>query len=265
MPEPSSDGAPMDPHFEGVSPAALAKLARSLRASTGLLRKTAARRLGETGKAEAIPHLVAALGDEDGDVREEAARALGRLRALEARIVLEGLKDDERAPVRRAAEEALQAILRGGAPVAGPPRPVGPLSERRAALDALITAALDGSGATCVRAPFGYEVEVAIGKRKQRVRIILESRDAEGDALILVETTCGTSQPGAYKWALHENYKLVHGHIALRRTGDEEQFIFRRTLLERETQPAELRKAVLAAAREGDRIEHRHTGGRDDH
>lgn len=251
--------------FEGRGAAGVAKLARSLHAKTGLIRKTAARRLGETGRLEAIPHLVAALGDEDGEVREEAARALGRLRAADARIVLEGLLGDDWPPARRAAQEALQAIERGGAPVPAAARPPAPPSARRAALDALVTAALEGSGATCVRSPFGYEVEVALGARKQRVRVILEGRDDDGDALILVETTCGQAHPGSYKWALRENYKFMHGHLALRRSGDEEQFVFRRTLLERETQPAELRKAILAAGREGDRIEHRHSGGRDDH
>ncbi|GMU61383.1 MAG: hypothetical protein AMXMBFR34_31460 [Myxococcaceae bacterium] len=108
----------------------LAQMGEAARAAVaGLLehvdpdqRKFAADILGELGKEEAVPGLVAALDDGDGNVRAAAAEALGRIGGGVARRSLEGLL---RAgdPLLRVC--ALEGLARLRAP---PPLPaLGPL------------------------------------------------------------------------------------------------------------------------------------------
>ena len=61
-------------------------------------RGTAAFRLGDIGSDEAVPALIAALGDSDRAVRVAAARSLGRLRVPEAGTALVAAAADGRAP-----------------------------------------------------------------------------------------------------------------------------------------------------------------------
>ncbi|GIW71338.1 MAG: hypothetical protein KatS3mg102_0880 [Planctomycetota bacterium] len=167
---------------------------------------------------------------------------------------------------------------RRGVPAANPRAPghapaVGPAGTRRGpedlplplAREALVRAALADLDHTLVRTPFGFEVEVRIGARRQRVQVIYENADAEGDRVILVQTPCGPAGPENYRWALRLNLRLAYGRIAVRRLGARDHFVFVQTLLERHTQPAELRKAVKEAAERGDWIERQLTGGRDVH
>jgi hypothetical protein len=231
-----------------------------LRDPVGLVRKGAARDLGALGDARALDSLVVALADADGEVREEAARALGRLGDRRALQPLEALYLDERPAVRRAAQDAVGAIAR-----AKKPRGAAPGKARQpSARERLLEEALVGTGATWDTTPFGYEVDVPLGRRKQRVRVIFENPDPDGDPAILVQTNCGPAHENNFKWALKLNLKLAYGHLAVRRVENEDQFVFCQTLLEPTTQPVELRKAVLAAAEKGDWVEKQVTGGKDE-
>jgi hypothetical protein len=124
--------------------------------------------------------------------------------------------------------------------------------------------ALHGTGAVWEATPFGYEVELPLRGRKQRVRVIYENPDPDGDRMILVQTSCGPAQEQNFRWALRLNLKLAYGHLAIRRVENEEQFVFCQTLLEHTTQAEELRKAILAAGDRGDWIEKQITGGKDE-
>jgi hypothetical protein len=236
------------------------KAIRGLRDPVGLVRKGAARALGTLGDRRAVGPLALALADRDAEVREEAARALGRLRDGRALAALERLAADEKPTVRRAAQEAAAALARP-APAAAPApaRPRQP-SER----EQLLTDALEGTGASWEATPFGFEIEVPLAGRKQRVRVIYENPDPDGDRTILVQTTCGPAQEANFKWALRLNLKFAYGHLAIRRVENADQFVFCQTLLEKTTQPEELRKAVLAAADRGDWVEKQVTGGKDE-
>lgn len=145
--------------------------------------------------------------------------------------------------------------------------PESPLrrSEKLLARDCLVAAALDGTGAKLKPTPYGYEVDVPLaGRRRQRVRVIFENPDPDGDPAILVQTNCGPAHEKNFKWALRLNLKLAYGHLAIRRSGEQDQFVFCQTLLEPTTQKEELRKAVLAAAERGDWVEKQITGGKDE-
>jgi HEAT repeat protein len=61
-------------------------------------RGTAAFRLGDVGSEQAVPALVAALGDSDRAVRVAAARSLGRLRVPDAGTALVAAAADRRVP-----------------------------------------------------------------------------------------------------------------------------------------------------------------------
>lgn len=248
----------MEPRFES--------LIRDLAARAGLRRQAAARDLGALGDRRALAALVDALDDDDFHVREEAARALGRLRDARALAALEALLDDEKPAVRRAAQEAILALGRpapgaGGAGPAAPPAEPPAGASRR---ERLIAAALEGTGAIVDRTPFGFEVEVPLASRKQRVRVIFENTDDDGDRTILVQSLCGPATEKNFRWALRLNLKLAYGHFAIRRHEGEDHFVICQTLLERTTEPDELRKAILAAADRGDWVERQITGGRDE-
>jgi hypothetical protein len=242
------------------------KRAQDLKARAGLTRKAAARDLGASGDPRALGPLLAALEDDDPEVREEAARALGRLRDARCREALEKLLSDEKSAVQRAAREALSALDRprpSAALASGPLLPAQPGSPR-AARDALLAEALDGTGAIWQPTPFGYEVEVPLGARKQRVRVILENVDEDGDRTILVQTSCGPASDKNYRWALKLNTKIGYGHLGVRRVGTGEEFVYCHALLEATTQPEELRKAVIGVATRGDWVEKQVTGGKDE-
>jgi hypothetical protein len=118
---------------------------------------------------------------------------------------------------------------------------------------------------SCERTPFGFDTIVRLGRRKQRVQVIYENPDVEGDRLILVQTTCGPASSKNHRWALRLNLRLAFGRVAIRRTGTKDMFVFVQTLFEDHTQPAELRKAIKEAAERGDWIEKQLLGGKDVH
>lgn len=127
----------------------------------------------------------------------------------------------------------------------------------------LLEAAVADLDCTIQPFPYGFQVVVTLGARTQRVEVIYENADDEGDPLILVYTLCGPAREHNLRWALRCNLRLPFGKIALRRVGDHDEFVFVHTLLESHTQAAELRKAVKQAAERGDWIETVLTQGRD--
>lgn len=83
-------------YFSGTT--AFAHELRALHDRRAWRRATAAYRLGDMACPEAVPDLLAALGDSDSDVRASSARSLGRLEAPEA------------------AEPLVVALVEGGVP-----------------------------------------------------------------------------------------------------------------------------------------------------
>jgi hypothetical protein len=87
---------------------------RILRAEDPQARARAARALGESRRAAAVPALVQALRDDDPGVRLAAVEALGRM-AAQAQAALPALRQalaDEAPAVRAGAERALRSIPR---------------------------------------------------------------------------------------------------------------------------------------------------------
>ncbi|MCY2930895.1 MAG: HEAT repeat domain-containing protein [Planctomycetota bacterium] len=95
----------------------------ALKDSRSSERREAILSLGQLGPkaADAVPDLVAILGDEDGNVRMLAILSLGRIRSAPEIAVgpLAGLLKDESERVRMAAADALGAFGAGAAPAKG--------------------------------------------------------------------------------------------------------------------------------------------------
>lgn len=81
--------AEADPHLDHAAPPRPDTALAALADEHPNVRQDAARKLGEAGRRDAVPALVALLLDRDGGVREAAAGALARLHATEAIPALE--------------------------------------------------------------------------------------------------------------------------------------------------------------------------------
>lgn len=82
-------------------------------------RFVAARSLGASGDASAVPRLRALLSSPEWKLRWGAALALGDLRATEATADLSRLLEDEDETVRQGAQDALQLIRGAGQSLSG--------------------------------------------------------------------------------------------------------------------------------------------------
>ncbi len=131
----------------------------------------------------------------------------------------------------------------------------GSESARRRAT--LVTEAMQGTDAVVAARDYGFKITVPLlgGKRRQKVRVVFENSDPEGDKVILIHSVCGKSSPVNYRWALDANRKMMYGRIALRHDRGGERFIVLNTLLESTADPFDLRKNVLAIADKADWIE----------
>jgi hypothetical protein len=243
----------------------LRRYIKDLRSSIGLLRKQGARNLGRAKDPEAVEPLKEVLKDPEDEVREEAARALGKIGVPSALPALRDLLNDPDERVKAAAEEAIAlleplapAVRPGAEPAAptaakaAPPTRAPTLEER----ENLVREAITGTNIRLERRPYGFKLTVPLLKgRKQKVRVVFENSDPEGDKIILIFTECGKATPKNYRWALSTNMKMAYGHMAIRRVEEGDMFICLNTLLERTTDPEEIAKSVMAIAERGDWIE----------
>jgi hypothetical protein len=120
----------------------------------------------------------------------------------------------------------------------------------------LLDEALRGTGVHVEAKRYGFKLEVhLLDGRRQYVRIGFEQSDFESDKLIVIFSPCGRAMPEHYKWALELNHRLSYGKLGVHKGPRYDEFVMSATLLEATTDPAELRKAILAVAEKADKIE----------
>ena len=200
-------------------------------------RWAAMRCLGETGDDRALKPLIRRL-DHRAD-QDVACWALGQLTG-------EALGGDPEAWRKWHRD-------RGGA--------VAPNDAESVGDETLFAEAVRGLSATVQTSGRSRNLTVALeGGRRQTVRVVLDAKDFEGEAVVLVYSECGPAEPSKYEFALRFNLSLPYGALALRGAKGQERLVMLNSLLRAGLTPLALRKSIVTVAAKADAIEKRLTG-----
>ena len=99
--------------------------------------------------------------------------------------------------------------------------------------------------------------------RRQKVYLELDRKDADGNRVLGVWSTCGTINPSAAMTVLRNNDSVVHGAFAIRRMPEGEVLVLRSNLLADLTDAGEMAKIVSAIAWQADQVEQQLSGSAD--
>lgn len=194
---------------------------------------SAAHTLGRLGDARAVAPLIEAMA---------RGRAVGAVSGALASLTDRDLGEDVAAWRRFAAG---QEDERADGTVA----PLDPL--------ALVDAAVEGSEIARERLSdldFSLTVPLPTGRR-QTVRVLFNSKDAEGAELIVVYSECGPARERTYEWALRKNLTIPYGAFAIRDVQGSPEFVMVNTMLRASTDPRALRKSIDTMASRSDALE----------
>lgn len=197
---------------------------------------SAAQVLGQIGDERAVGPLIEALGRD---------RARGAIAAALGAITGRDFGEDVARWRRFAAGHDAE-----GPPAAKPPAaPVDPL--------ALIEAAIEGSTITRERrSDLDFELTVPLKTgRRQRVRVLFNATDAEGEEVIVVYSECGPARRETYEWALRRNVTIPYAAFGIRDIQGAPNFVMVHTLLREGADPRELRKSIDSIAARADALE----------
>lgn len=161
--------------------------------------------------------------------------------------------------VRAAVEKELGRL---SAKVAG----IAPLEEETARVYSLdeLAQACEKPGKRSVAAwGEGYQVEVTLKDGRRQHVYIVPHREENRPPMVRIHTYCGQAAPGAFRWALKSNMRLVHGAVALTEEEGEERFVLVNSLLADKANPSEVKAAVKELSIYGDWIEKKLSGGAD--
>ncbi len=128
-------------------------------------------------------------------------------------------------------------------------------------LESLLREAFRDSDDVAWRAiPDGYEVSVGLpGGRRHRV-ILDPSEHNPGERLLQIYALCGPAQQSFYETALRMNGSLAFGGISVRNVHGRDYFVISTSYPRGTVDPEEIRRTVLEAAEQADRIEYLLTG-----
>lgn len=223
--------------------------------------------------AEAVPALAAAVAHPIEGVRWAALRTLADTDAPEALDALIAALRNERA--RR--DAALMLAERTGVDL--PPdeaawrrwRETGDMPAKQAVIDSdelgatdtarltperIVAMATSGTRAAAEAEGNVYRLVVPLDLgRSQQVIVSFETVDDEGEPTVCIYTECGPAAPEQYDAAFRRNLTIPYGRIAVRDIDGRDMFVMLHQMMRRGLNLAEMRKAILSIAKEGDALE----------
>lgn len=123
---------------------------------------------------------------------------------------------------------------------------------------ALLEKALRGVDADYTETEHKFKLTVRLPEqRQQSVHIRFDRQDADGNALIALQSYCGLPDQNKFKLCLEENEALSYGAIGIGKLGEQDYFVVTENQLAQTTDHQELRTAILQVAAKGDRLEKR--------
>jgi len=127
--------------------------------------------------------------------------------------------------------------------------------------DTLFTESVKGLAASVQMQGERRSVTVTLPEgRHQEVRVVLDAKDLDGEAMVLVYSECAPANPDDYATALKLNLSLPYGALALREVRGEDRLVMFNSMLRKGLTPLALRKSIVAIAGKADVVEKRFTG-----